>query len=266
MTHRKIIGLATGLFAASIFGATVALASGTAGSGPKAHWSYSGADGPAAWGSLSSAYALCSTGHQQSPINITHPQQAGLAGIKTDYKAGPLSIVNNGHTIQVNVAPGSTMSIGHSSYKLLQFHFHTPSENVVDGKAYPMEVHFVHIDDNGHLGVLGVFFKKGKENAALGEIWAKMPKSAGKAQTHNDVVVNGRDLLPTNMDYYRFVGSLTTPPCSEGVQWHVAKTPIEASSEQLSQFNDLIGNNARPVQHMGHRLLIDSAAGGGSSH
>lgn len=243
-----------------------ALASESKSAGPGAHWTYSGAEGPANWGKLSTAYATCGTGQQQSPINIEHTQQAGLSDIAVDYRAGALSIVNNGHTIQVNVTPGSTMSIGHTNYQLLQFHFHTPSENVVKGKSFPMEVHFVHKDKEGHLGVLAVFFKQGEANAALGEIWGKMPASADGVHAHKEVVVNGRDLLPNNMDYYRFVGSLTTPPCSEGVQWHVAKTPVEASAEQISRFTSLIGANARPVQQLGHRLLIDSAQSAGSAH
>jgi len=265
--NKSILKSSFGALAISLMAASVAMASGSgSASGPKAHWGYSGAEGPSNWGSLSTAYALCSTGQMQSPINITHPQQAGLAGMNIDYRPGALSIVNNGHTIQVNIGKGSSLSVGHASYQLLQFHFHTPSENVIDGKAYPMEVHFVHKDANGHLGVLGVFFKEGAENAALGEIWAKMPGKVNEVRTQKNVIINGRDLLPKNMDYFRFVGSLTTPPCSEGVQWHVAKTPIEASAAQISQFTKLIGNNARPVQHLGHRLLIDSATGGVATH
>jgi len=254
----------------AVSGGALASGSGSASggaSGPKAHWGYSGKEGPTNWGNLSTAYALCSTGHQQSPIDIGHTQQAGLAPIEVSYNAVPLSIVNNGHTIQVNYSKGSTMAIGHAKYNLLQFHFHSPSENIVAGKPYPMEAHFVHADDHGTLGVLGVFMKVGKENAALGEIWNHLPKEVGKVMSLQDVVINGRDLLPANMDYFRFVGSLTTPPCSEGVQWHVLQTPIEVSSGQVKAFLDLVGENARPVQHLGHRLLIDSSnKGGGGSH
>jgi len=234
-------------------------------SSPKAHWGYSGAEGPAKWGDLSPAYELCKTGNQQSPVDISDTQRASMAALKVDYKATPLHVVNNGHTIQVNYGKGSVLRLGHSEYQLLQFHFHSPSENTAGGKPYDMEVHFVHKDQNGHLGVLGVFMKKGLHNVALGKIWAHLPTKAHGEMKVKDVVINGRDLLPDNHDYYRFVGSLTTPPCSEGVQWHVMKTPIEVSGGQIQAFLDIVGKNARPVQKLGHRLMIDSAHGAGAS-
>jgi carbonic anhydrase len=232
---------------------------------PHAHWSYSGSDGPSNWSKLSTAYDLCQNGHQQSPINISAASQAELATLNTKYQSTPLVILNNGHTVQVNYAPGSTMTVGHSTYDLLQFHFHTPSENKVNGQAFPMEVHFVHKSRDGVLGVLGVMFQAGKKNIALQEIWNHLPKSAGSAQTISSVAVNGLDLLPAHKKYYRFVGSLTTPPCSEKVQWHVLKDPVEASSEQINAFTNIIGKNARPVQPLNVRLLIDSSNSGGSN-
>lgn len=234
-------------------------------SGPEAHWSYSGPEGPSNWGNLSTAYELCKSGTQQSPINIDQTQQAGLSSLETDYGVTPLQVVNNGHTIQVNYAPGSAMKVGHSEYQLLQFHFHSPSENTYSGKPYDMEIHFVHKAASGRLGVLGVFVKQGKHNVALQEIWNHLPKQANTTENYKDVVVNGRDLLPKSREYYRFVGSLTTPPCTEGVQWHMMKEPIEASREQIKAFLDIIGENARPVQKLGHRLLIESAYSGGSA-
>ncbi len=234
--------------------------------GPDVHWSYSGGEGPDNWGDLSTAYELCKTGHQQSPIDIEHTQQASMAPIKTHYRAQPLHVVNNGQTIQVNFQSGSSMAVGHSEYELLQLHFHSPSENIVSGEAFPMEVHFVHRDHDGRLGVLGVFIKQGHMNYALQDIWSNMPGAGGEEFKSDVVMFNGQDLLPHGNDYYRFVGSLTTPPCSEGVQWHVMSEPIEASGEQISAFLDVIGENARPVQPIGSRLLIDSAAAGGSGH
>jgi len=271
---RKLVSVA---FVSSVILAGPALAAQESGghatasssnpSGPNAHWSYSGSQGPANWGELSTAYELCKTGKQQSPVDISHPQQAGLAVIKTDYRAVPLHVVNNGHTIQVNYPDGSTMSVGNSKYQLLQLHFHSPSENTAKGSAYPMEIHYVHKDEDGRLGVLAVFMKEGNKNVGLQEIWAYMPKSGGSEFKSNDVVINGHDLLPQNRDYFRFVGSLTTPPCSEGVQWHVMREPVEASRSQIDAFLKVIGENARPVQPIGNRLLIDSAYGkGGSSH
>ncbi len=228
------------------------------------HWSYSGAEGPEKWGDLSTAYELCKTGHQQSPIDIQHTQQAGLAALQVEYEANPLHVVNNGHTIQVNYAAGSTLKLGHTTYQLLQFHFHSPSENTLNGKHFDMEIHFVHKDQDGHLGVLGVFVEKGDSNIALQEIWSHLPKAAKTEAKPKGVVINGRDLLPKSQDYYRFVGSLTTPPCSEGVQWHVMKKPIQASGDQIRDFVDIVGKNNRPVQKLGHRLLVDSAHGGAS--
>ena len=232
-------------------------------SGPKAHWGYSGNQGPKNWGNLSTAYVLCKDGQMQSPVDISQTQSAGMAELKLDYLATPLSIVNNGHTIQVNYRPGSHLVSGQHSYKLLQFHFHTPSENTTNGRPYAMEMHLVHRDAEGQLGVVAVFFKEGGSNIALQEIWNHLPKDVNK-ETHIDgIVVNAHDLLPRSQDYYRFVGSLTTPPCSEGVQWYVFKEPVEASRQQIQAFSALIGNNARPVQPVGHRLVIDSASKSG---
>lgn len=250
-------------------GAQVAKAADSGGhgaTGPAAHWGYSGAAGPGQWGDLSTAYELCKTGHQQSPIDIGHTQQAGLASFEADYHAIPLHVVNNGHTIQVNYAPGSILRLGHSEYQLLQFHFHSPSENTLNGKHFDMEIHFVHKDGDGHLGVLGVFVEAGDHNVALQEIWHHMPKQANSEAKQAEVAINGRDLMPRKQDYYRFAGSLTTPPCSEGVQWHVLKQPIQASRDQVDAFVDIVGRNNRPVQRLGHRLLIDSEYGAGGSH
>ena len=224
--------------------------------GKGAHWSYGGKDGPAHWGDLSGAYEVCKTGHQQSPINIGRVQQTGLAALETSYLSTPLRIINNGHTIQVDYAPGSTMELGGSAFDLLQFHFHSPSENTVAGKHFDMEVHFVHKNGAGQLGVLGVFIKSGAANAALAKIWAHLPRAANSAAAPAGKTVNGSALLPASKAYYRFVGSLTTPPCSEGVQWHVAKQPITASPQQISEFVKLIGTNNRPVQDFNSRLLM----------
>ncbi len=223
-----------------------------------AHWSYGGKDGPAHWGDLSSAYAVCKAGHQQSPIDIGQTQQTGLAALEIHYAAAPLRVINNGHTIQVDYTPGSTMTLSGRQYELLQFHFHSPSENTVDGKHFEMEVHFVHKDKAGKLGVLGVFIEKGAPNPALARIWRHMPITAGGKAAPVGESVSGSDLLPPNQGYYRFVGSLTTPPCSEGVQWHVMKQPITASSGQIKAFLDVVGVNNRPVQKRNNRLVIDT--------
>ena len=226
--------------------------------GEASHWGYSGKNGPAHWGDLSKEHAVCKTGFQQSPIDISQIQQSGLAALEIDYRATPLRVINNGHTIQVNYAPGSTMTLSRRQYDLLQFHFHSPSENTLNGRHFDMEVHFVHKDTEGRLGVLAVFVDTGDPSPALAKIWQHMPNHADGKAAPADVAVRGGDLLPSSQSYYRFVGSLTTPPCSEGVQWHVMKQPITASPEQVDQFLAVTGANNRPVQKSNNRLVIDS--------
>lgn len=226
------------------------------GHGAKVHWGYSGPKGPENWGELSSAYSLCKTGKHQSPVDITDSKSAGLAKLSFNYQGTGLRVVNNGHTVQVNYGPGSDFTSGHANYQLLQFHFHTPSENAVNGRPYPMEMHLVHKDGDGVLGVVGVFLEEGPENPALQKIWDHLPTEVNRETSIDSVVVNARDLLPPEGSYYRFVGSLTTPPCSEGVQWHVLQEPIKASPAQIKAFMTLIGNNARPVQPLNARLLV----------
>jgi len=218
-------------------------------------WSYGGADGPAHWGDLKPEYAACKVGKEQSPIDIINPMQAPLAVIRIDYKNVPLKIVNNGHTIQVNYAPGSFITVGDHRYQLVQFHFHRPSEERINGNSYEMVIHLVHADSDGKLAVIAVLLQKGKANSALQEIWARMPKTEGKEQEIPGVQINAFALLPHDITYYTYAGSLTTPPCSEGVTWFVMKTPADISPEQIDAFAKLYPDNARPVQPIGTRLV-----------
>jgi carbonic anhydrase len=259
MTVKQII--LTGIIV--VFTVSSALAAGVKNSihvrhGKLVVWSYSGAEGPNYWAELSERYGLCKTGQMQSPVDIGDSQQSGLAPFTADYRATPLRVINNGHTIEAEYAPGSNLTQGSMKYELLQFHFHSPSENMLSGKQFDMEIHFVHKDQAGHLGVLAVFVEKGAANPAIGEIWRYLPQQANSATEPEGVTFNGGDLLPTSRRYYRFVGSLTTPPCSEGVQWHVLKQPITASPEQIDAFLRVIGPNNRPVQKVNNRLVIDS--------
>jgi len=246
-----------------VFAASSVLAAGVKNSihvrhGKLVVWSYSGTEGPSYWAELSERYGLCKTGQMQSPIDIGDSQQSGLAPFTVNYQAAPLRIINNGHTIEAAYAPGSSLTQGSMKYELLQFHFHSPSENMLNGKRFDMEIHFVHKDQAGHLGVLAVFVEKGAANPAIGKIWRYLPQQANSATDPEGVTFNGGDLLPTSRRYYRFVGSLTTPPCSEGVQWYVLKQPITASPEQIDAFLRVIGPNNRPVQKGNNRLVIDS--------
>lgn len=220
------------------------------------HWGYSGHEGPEYWGDLAEKFATCKAGVNQSPIDITSTIDAELQPITFNYKASGMQIVNNGHTIQINYDKGSTITVEGKTFNLLQFHFHAPSENTIDSKAFAMEGHFVHADDKGNLAVIGVMLNEGAENSSLANIWTIMPDHAGKTVVA-DGTMNAMDLMPENKDYYRFDGSLTTPPCSEGVTWMVMKNPINVSSEQAHKFAELFhGNNARPVQPINARTIL----------
>ena len=190
------------------------------------HWSYEGATGPAHWGDLNPKFATCKLGKKQSPIDIGATEKAQLPPVEFHYAATPLKIVNNGHTIEVTCAKGSTLKIGDTTYELLQFHFHTPSEHTVAGKPFDMEAHFVHKDAKGTLAVVGVFLEKGRPNAVIALVASFMPNVAGKEVEVPGLAVNAAHLLPFDKSQYAYSGSLTTPPCTEGVQWRVLKTPV----------------------------------------
>ena len=223
-----------------------------------AHWEYEGKEGPEHWGELSKDYAACSLGQKQSPINITGATREKLPAIDFNYQPSPLKIINNGHTVQANYADGSGIKIGNDVYKLVQFHVHSPSEEQIQGKSYDMVVHLVHKNDAGQLAVVGVLFEKGKENVALAPFVAEIPKQAGPEQTVAGVTVDAARLLPANKSYYTFEGSLTTPPCSEGVRWMVLKSPVQVSAAQLAAIKAVVHHNARPVQPLHGRVVKES--------
>ena len=233
-----------------------------AGSGHVSHWGYKGHEGPENWANISGEYATCGTGTRQSPIDLAGIDglKALMSPIKFNYNAVSPEIVNNGHTIQLNYKPGSSITVGQKTYELLQFHFHSPSENIVSGKPYDMEMHLVHKSKQGELAVVGVFIKQGKENRDLIAAWDQMPNKAGAHQELSNVSLNAKNLLPANNGYVHFKGSLTTPPCSEGVNWFVMNDPIEVSTKQLAKFIDVIGPNARPVQDLNDRFLLQTSS------
>ncbi len=224
--------------------------------GHELHWGYEGEGDPEHWGDIKKEFELCKKGLNQSPINITDDSKAKTEPLELNYKESPLKIVNNGHTIQVNYAPGSFLKIGNSQYQLLQFHFHTPSEHLIKGKAYEMEVHFVHVNDKGQLAVVvGIFMKPGENNPLVKKIWAYLPKEVNKEEERANIAINVKDLLPKDTAYYNYPGSLTIPPCSEGINWFVMKTPIEVSKDQISVFRNQIKLNARPPQPINKRTV-----------
>lgn len=220
------------------------------------HWSYGGAEGPEYWGELSPNYDACKTGKNQSPVNLTHFTHANLEPITFNYVSSGNEVVNNGHTIQENYQPGSNIVVDGKSYDLKQFHFHSPSENQINGKSYPLEAHLVHQNKDGKLAVIGIMFDEGEQSTTLKDVWANMPHQPGKHKVDHQISVKG--LLPENKDYYRFNGSLTTPPCTEGVLWMVLKQPMTVSSAQVKDFTHTMHHtNNRPIQPINARMIID---------
>jgi len=222
------------------------------------HWAYEGSEGPEQWGSLDPAFATCQMGHNQSPIDISHPKLADLPELKFDYNAVPLSIVDNGHTIQINYAPGSTLTVGNKIYSLKQFHFHHPSEEAINGKGFDMVAHLVHADAEGQLAVVAILFKAGAPNPLLETLWRNIPSEKGKTVESSAVSVNIKDLLPSQHGYYTYRGSLTTPPCTEGVTWYVLKSTTSLSNEQLAAFGKVYSHNNRPTQKLAQREVLES--------
>ncbi|MCP3923409.1 MAG: carbonic anhydrase family protein [Desulfobacterales bacterium] len=222
----------------------------------KSHWGYSGDEGPKHWGELNSKYSACSTGKNQSPVNLKGMVESKLSPVVIKYRAGGNVVVNNGHTIQVNYKPGNNITLNDHTYELKQFHFHSPSENTIEGRSYPMEAHFVHLDKVGNIAVIAVMFKEGEKNAELEKAWVHMPSHAN-IKSSLPVSVDANRILPEDHSYYRFNGSLTTPPCSEGVLWIVMKSFSIASKKQINKFTRTMHHpNNRPVQPLNARIIL----------
>ena len=223
------------------------------------HWSYSGKDGPSHWAKLEAGNAACAA-KSQSPIEIrTHDvRTTKLPALAFDYRPARLRIVDNGHTIQVNYDLGSSLMVGGKRYDLVQFHFHRPSEEVVDGKRSAMVAHLVHRDRQGHLAVVAVPLSAGRENKLIDLLWRNLPTLKGKEVARTDVMINAASLLPAKLSYYAYSGSLTTPPCSEGVHWLVLKMPSPVSDREVKIFADRYPNNARPIQPRNGRHILSS--------
>ncbi|MBU0601357.1 MAG: carbonic anhydrase family protein [Gammaproteobacteria bacterium] len=221
------------------------------------HWSYEGAFGPENWGKLKPEWAQCGEGRTQSPIDIRDGIKVDLPPIVFDYRTTYFTIIDNGHTVQVNVGEGSTITVSGKRYELLQFHFHKPSEERVNGRNYDMVAHLVHKDYDGRLAVVAVLIERGMEHPLFNTIWAYLPLQKN-VESRPDVSIDLANLLPAGRDYFTFMGSLTTPPCSEGVTWMVMKEPLQLSQEQIGIFSHLYRNNARPVQAANSRLIKQS--------
>lgn len=221
------------------------------------HWGYEGQEGPEFWGKLSPDFLLCETGKNQSPVNIHGALKTNHRRPVLLFQQGMQQIINNGHTIQINVSGGNTLRLDDDTFALQQFHFHAPSENEIDGKQFPLEGHFVYKDKDGSLVVLALMFKEGEANPQLAKALQQIPAKLDQAAilTH-PVDINA--LLPEKGEVYRFSGSLTSPPCSEGVIWLVLEQPASASAEQIRKFRSVIQHaNNRPVQPLNGRIIIN---------
>jgi carbonic anhydrase len=222
----------------------------------KTHWGYSGHEGPEHWGELDPAFHICGGGKNQSPIDLTGFIEGELPEIEFNYQPGGKEVINNGHTIQVNYAAGSSIRVDDKEFELKQFHFHSPSENHINGQSYPMEAHFVHADSEGNLAVVAVMYQEGEANETLEQAWSRMPLQANGQYVLAERL-DASALIPENRDYYRFNGSLTTPPCSEGVRWLVIKQADSASKEQIAKFSETMHHpNNRPVQPVNARVVL----------
>jgi carbonic anhydrase len=222
------------------------------------HWSYDGNTGPSHWGDLDPEFALCKSGHRQSPIDIRATQKVDLPAIEFDYKFIPLDIIDNGHTIMVNYPPGSFIHVGNKQYELKQFHFHRPSEEEINGKKYDMGVHLVHTAQDGSVAVVAVLLQEGADNPLIHELWNDLPKEKNKEQRLDDHQINIASLLPPDRGYYTFSGSLTTPPCTENVTWYVLKQPVTVTAGEIEAFSNLYRHDARATQPLYGRVVQES--------
>jgi carbonic anhydrase len=258
-----LIGLAFAgaLFAGAITGCGSAddgTAAESTAAGTAAPFGYGSEDGPAEWASLDPAYAQCAEGKEQSPIDLTDAQASDLPRIEISYHPSELEVENNGHSLEGLPPPGNSVEVEGTRYELDQFHFHAPSEHRSNGRALPIEFHFVNRSADGEPLVLGVFVQAGRENPAAAKLIESLPRTEGETlQVHGDVDL--LDLLPADpaaAPRWSYDGSLTTPPCTEGVAWKVFKQPIEMSPQQIAAFTSIYDGNNRPVQPLNGRELI----------
>ncbi|MSQ27623.1 MAG: carbonic anhydrase family protein [Dehalococcoidia bacterium] len=228
------------------------------------HWNYTGKQGQQRWGGLSAAYEACLDGSAQSPIDISNPTPSPLSKIDYKYRAAQVQVVNNGHTIQGNfgvdpATDGGGIVLEGQEYKLAQFHFHRPSEHSVNGRQFPMELHLVHKNKDGKLAVVGVLLDSGAQNNALAPVWEAMPTKEGGQQLIAGVF-DPSTILPAVRTTFRYAGSLTTPPCSEGVSWLLMKTPVSVSPSQIQTFRALFDYNSRITQPLyGRDVFVDDS-------
>lgn len=232
--------------------------------GPRAQWktawSYEGPRGPQHWAELDPAYAACS-GKEQSPIDIRVAKKTDLPSLSFEFKSGPLDIINNGFTavrVDYPAGNGNFMLVGGERYELTQFHFHHPSEEYMDGKPAVMGLHFMFKSSDGKVAGVAVLLNEGGANSTVDELWKYMPRTAGKDRLIPGVEINPADLLPRDKTYYTYMGSVTAPPCTEGVKWFVLKAPMTVSAEEIAAFAGLYPHDVRPPQALNGRVVMES--------
>jgi carbonic anhydrase len=225
--------------------------------GASPHWDYSGDGAPENWGKLKPEFSACSAGKRQSPIDIRDGISVQLDPVQFDYKPSSFKVLDNGHTVQVNVAPGNSIEVMGRRFELLQFHFHRPSEERVNGRQFDMVAHLVHKDLEGKLAVVAVLLDRGNAQPLVQTVWNNLPLEKGD-EVAARATLDLNSLLPSERGYYTYMGSLTTPPCSEGVLWMVMKQPVAISPEQIGIFSRLYPMNARPIQSASGRLIKGS--------
>lgn len=226
----------------------------------KTHWSYAGADGPAHWAHLDPGYAACD-GREQSPIDIRDARREALPALRFAFKSGPLNIINNGYTaVRVDYprGNGNFVTVGDTRYELVQFHFHHPSEEQINGRAYDMVIHFMLESSDGQSAGVAVMVKAGAANGTVGELWKYMPPVAGRDHLIPGVEINPAELLPPDTAYYVYMGSVTAPPCTQGVKWFVLKTPVTLSRDEIDRFAELYPHDVRPPQPLNGRVVKES--------
>jgi carbonic anhydrase len=229
-----------------------------AAAGHSVHWSYEGPGDPSHWGQLDKDYAICGTGKHQSPIDLANAAPKDLTDPELHYQQSELRVLNNGHTVQVNYDKGSFMDVDGQRYDVLQFHYHAPSEHHLNGKAFAAELHVVHKNAEGKLAVVGILLQEGAENAAYQAFLSNLPDHESK-EAAKGAKINVAELLPATHATFRYDGSLTTPPCTEGVRWFVMTTPVNLSHAQLAALEKVFKGNNRPVQPLNDRALTEDS-------
>ena len=220
-------------------------------------WSYEGETGPANWARINPDWAACGSGARQSPIDIRDGIKLDLEPIVFDYQPSSFTVIDNGHTIEVTLGTGNFITIMNRRYELQQFHFHRPSEERINGKSFDMSVHLVHRDGAGRQAVVALLLERGIAQNTIQAVWNNLPLEKNEI-VRPSTELDASDLLPLQREYFIYMGSMATPPCSEGVLWMVMKQPVQAAPAQMALFSRLYPYNARPTQPSSGRIIKES--------